>query len=305
MRKTGFRCKLLILIFGIYFISITPLIANNHFNGLSDPSKTSTQKEALDFINSVKELEPSVHWPKIKPNLFIQNLKLNINEPMSIYPGRGTYFCGYGAFTYLFLQDDPLGYTKLLLQLYTNGKAEFGTAVFNPSDAIKKEAGQFKYKGVLDIRPAEQMWYLTLADHFKGYLNLFNRNYDPGDEDNFWASVNYAKFNRMIRTLLNYKVNARGSDLFRPVISDLYNYISKKLQDGIVVLYINNRIVHKKNHTTLKLDVPTHFVVLQQITKVNDLITLVYWDYGERTLRQLSPSFLGKIIFGITNCSKK
>ena len=224
---------------------------------------------------------------------------------MSIYPGRGTYFCGYGALTYLFLQDDPLGYAKLLLQLYSNGKAEIGNTVFNPSEAIKNEAGQFKYKGVLDIRPAEQMWYLTLADHFKGYLNLFNSHYDPGDEDGFWASVNYAKFNRMARSLLHYKVKARGSDMIRPLISDLYTYISAKLKEGIVVLYINNRIVHKKNHTVIKLGVPTHFVVLQQISKADNLITLVYWDYGERTLRQLSPAFLSRIIFGITYCTKK
>jgi hypothetical protein len=224
---------------------------------------------------------------------------------MSIYPGRGTNFCGYGALTYLFLQDDPLGYTQLLLALYKNGKASFGKAVFEPSEAIRKQAGLLKYKGILDIRPAEQIWYLTLADHFKGYLNIFNRKYDPGDEDRFWASVNYAKFNRMIRTLLQYKVTARGTDLIRPGIDDLYEYISEKLKKSTVALFINNRIVHKKNHVQIKLAIPTHFIILQQIMKTDDVITLVYWDYGGRTLLQLSPAFLKKIIFGITCCTKK
>ncbi len=36
------------------------------------------------------------------------------------------------------LFDDPLGYAKLLLQLYREGKASFGSVKFNLSDAVKK-----------------------------------------------------------------------------------------------------------------------------------------------------------------------
>ncbi|MEP7254314.1 MAG: hypothetical protein ABI666_00990 [Ferruginibacter sp.] len=266
---------------------------------------TSTQQEAIAFIDKITNLEPSAFWPNIKASLFLQNLKTNIYKPLSIYPGRATNFCGYGALSYLLLQDDPLGYAKFILQLYKAGKASFGKVTFNPSPGILKAAGGLKYKGRLDIRPAEQMWFLVLADHFKGYLNIFNRNYDPGDEDRFWASVNYAKFNRMIKKLLQYKVIAKGADLTGPRVGDQYNYITEKMKTGTVVLFINNRIVHKKNHVAIKLGVPTHFVVVQQITKVDGLITLVYWDYGSRTLMQLSPSFLRKITFGITYCTKQ
>jgi hypothetical protein len=63
--------------------------------------------------------------------------------------------------------------------------------------------------------------------------------------------------------------------------------------------------VHKKNHVTIKLGVPTHFIVVEKISKENDTITLVYWDYGGRTLLQLSPAFFKRIVFGITYCTKK
>jgi hypothetical protein len=265
---------------------------------------TSTQQQALAYLQTIAELKPSTHWPNIKPALFFTNLKKNIADPFSPYPGKGTNFCGYGALTYLFLQDDPLGYAKLLIQLYQDGKATFGASNFEPSEAIRQEAGQLKYKGLLDINPAEQMWYLTLADHYKGYLNIFNRNYDPGDEDLFWASVNYAKFNRMTRQLLHYKSVARGADIVRPRVGDVYDYISKQLQNSTVVLFINNRIVHKKDHVTIRLGVPTHFVVLEKLSRQNDLITLVYWDYGHRTQMQLSAAFLKRIVFGITSFTK-
>ena len=198
------------------------------------------------------------------------------------------------------LQDDPLGYAKFILDLYTLGKATYRGTDYNPSLEVKKAAGVLNYKGIMDIHPADQLWYLTMADHYKGYLNLFNHTYDPGDENRFWASVNYAKFNRMARNLLYADVKAKGSDLIRPKKKDLYSYLAERLNQGQVVLYFNNRIVHKKSHVKIKLKVPTHFIVLEKITKDNDTITMVYWDNGAKTLIQLSPAFLKRIIFGIT-----
>ena len=298
------RIKLFLVAFALYFFSLTQSLAFDKNKPLADSTTTSTQKEAIKFIDNITQLTPSVYWPNIKPYLFLENLKLNVHKPLAIYPGRGTNFCGYGALTYLFLQDDPLGYVKLLIKLYNEGDATFGKCHFIPSDGIRKAAGTLIFKGILDIHPAEQMWYLCLADHFKGYLNFFNRKYDPGDEDSFWASVNYAKFNRMVRNLLHYKVNAKGSDLIRPHTGNTYEYIHEKLKTGIVVLYINNRILHKKKLEKIKLAIPTHFVILQGIAKVDDTVTLVYWDYGGRTLLQLGPYFLQKIIFGISHCTK-
>jgi hypothetical protein len=289
----------------LLFCITGPVAAVPDNEGLVTGNVTSTQQEALAFINSIKELAPSAYWPHIRPAAFLQNIKENIQDPIGIYPGSGTNFCSYGALSYLFLLDDPLGYTKLLIELYKEGKANFGRAKFTPSAAIKKQAGRLKYKGILDIHPAEQLWFLCLADHYKGYLNLFNRHYDRGDEDRFWASCNYAKFNRMVRSLLQYKVKAKGGDIFRPHIDDLYQYISERMVTGKVVLFINNRVVHKKNHVDLKVKVPTHFIVAERITLTDGLITLVYWDYGGRTQLQMSPAFLKRIIFGITYCTKK
>ena len=266
---------------------------------------TSTQQQAIQYIEKIRELKASTHWPNIKPALFLKNIKNNIHNPVSIYPGKGTNFCGYGALTYLFLQDDPLGYVTLLLQLYAEGKVTFRKVRLDPPLAIKLEAGALKYKGILDINPAEQMWFLTLADHYKGYINFLNLDFDPGDENRFWASVNYAKFNRMTRELLHYNFKARGADLMRPKIGSLYNYISEKMKTGTVVLFINNRIVHKKDHVQIKLAVPTHFIVAEKISIENDIITFMYWDYGRKTQMQVSTDFLKRVVFGITWFTKK
>lgn len=272
---------------------------------LTTTTVTSTQQQAIAYIETIKELKTSKHWPNIKPGLFLKNLKNNIYNPVSIYPGRSTNFCGYGALTYLFLQDDPLGYATLLMKLYNEGNASFRQVMFNPSPAIKTEAGELKYKGLLDINPAEQMWYLTLADHYKGYLNFFNKKFDPGDENRFWASVNYAKFNRMTRELLHYNSQSVGADLMRPRLKNLYDYINERINTGTVVLFINNRIVHKKDHIRIKLGVPTHFVVAEKISIQDDIITFMYWDYGRKTQLQVSTDFFKRIVFGISWFTKK
>ena len=290
---------------GLFFCTQAVVAATITVGFENDKKSTSTQQEAIRFIDSIKTVPVSNQWPNINSVSFLQNLKINIHQPLSMYPGIGTNFCGYGALIYLLLDDDPVGYAKLMLALYKDGKATMGRATFEPSEIIRKTAGTLKYKGILDIRPVEQMFYLTLADHFKGYINIFNRHFDPGDENTFWASVNYAKFNRMVRKMLNYKVHARGTDLKQPSVGNTYDYISRKMKEGVVVLYLNNRILRKKKQEKIKFGIPTHFVILQDIMKTDEQVTLVYWDYGHKTLHELRPEFLHKIIFGISQCIKK
>lgn len=274
-------------------------------NSPSDTTRTSNQKEAQLFIDNIKELKASPFWPGIKPADFLQNVRNNINTPLALYEGSYTNFCGYAVLSYLSLHDDPLGYARNMLQLYEHGKVKWGKSSLSPSLAVRQAAGTFKFKGALDIHPADQLLFLSLADHFKGYLNIFSKNYKPGRENTFWASVNYAKFNRMARDLFNYKVDARGTDLLHPRIHDLFSYIKEKLSTGTTVLYLNNQYLNKKSGIALRPGVPTHYVVLLEMQKSDDLINIIYWDYGFRSLRQISPKFLKKIVFGVTHCTLK
>jgi hypothetical protein len=269
---------------------------------------SSTREQALNFLLKSKIPDSSIYWPNVHRDLFIANLKANILAPLALYQGTNTNFCGYAALSYLPLHEDPLGYTRFLLTLYSEGKATWGSVHFNPSPAVRLAAGTLRFKGILDIRPADQLWFLVLADHFRSYLNLFTRHFHPGAENTFWAAVNYGKFNRMIRELFGYRVEAKGSDLIRPDIPDLYNYITQRLHTGLTYLYVNNTYLHKKNHNKFKGHFPTHFIVLDAIHKIPDqpdMVDIVYWDYGGRTLRQVNMKFLKKITFGVTVCIKQ
>ena len=87
--------------------------------------------------------------------------------PYRLYQGTNTNFCGYAALSWLPLHDDPLTYVRFLMTLYTDGHADWGAIRFNPSHEIYRAAGTLRFKGILDIRPADQLWFLILADHFQ------------------------------------------------------------------------------------------------------------------------------------------
>lgn len=270
-----------------------------------DSTPLSAPLQAIAFLDQQTHLSASRFWPKIDPKLFLQNLRNNVLHPLKIYEGRSTNFCAYAALSYLPLHDNPLDWVRFMVQMYTKGHASYGKEYFEPSKEIKQVAGSLRFKGELDIRPADQLWFLILADHFKGYLNFFDKHYNIGNENTFWAAVNFSKFNRMVRRLFNYRVKAVGSDLIRPGIRTMYEYLSKKLETGNVALFINNPELYKKKHSWIKIGVPTHFIILLSLEEVGDKIAFTYWDYGGRSRQVVTEKFLKKIIFGISHITRK
>ena len=287
----------------ITYLFIT-FATQNGFAGEAFGEIISTKEQAIAFIDKIDQTKESILWPNIRPNLFYDNLKLNLEKPGSFYPGRSTNFCAYGALSYLVMQKDPLGYVRFMNELYEKGESVFNNNHFKPSKEVRAAAGTLKFKGVLDIRHAEQMWFLALADKFKGYLNFFHKRFREGDENTFWAATNLAKFDRMVSKMCGTHVTAVGSDLIKPWVKDIYSYLEKRMSSKIVSLYINNQIIHKKNHDKIKFSIPTHYIILKEIRRTDDKITLRYWDYGSDTEMQIRPQVLKKIIFGIISIDK-
>ncbi len=266
-----------------------------------DSALKSTPEQALQYLNNIRNLRQSKWWPNVAPDQLLNNLKTFTIKPLAFYEGKTTNFCAYSALTYIPLTYDPLGFARFMIELYKNGQANFGKNQLKPTKPVRMEAGLLRYKGSLDLNPAGQMWFLTLADHYKGYLNFFNRRFQKGDENTFWASTNFAKFNRMLRRLFNGTVKARGADLFRPKINDLPEYLEAHMQKGLVFLYLNNKKLYRKSHKQSLISTPTHYVLLTNIRRLQDgNIEFEYWDYGARTVQQLSPQFLKNIIYGVS-----
>jgi hypothetical protein len=301
--NTARRNLISLVLFSFLVLAALPAAAGN---GDSSRSSSSTMQDAIAYLRTISRVDSSAFWPNVSPGYFLDNLNQYISNPLYAFESKNTNFCGYTAISFFILQEDPLGFIKFMMTLYKDGKAKIGKAEIEPGRRVREMAGNLKYKGTLDINPATQMWFLSLADHFKGYLNTFNKRFHAGDENTLWASTNFAKFNRMLRRLFDLKVKARGADLIRPTMPDLYGYIHEKWQTGTVFLYLNNRLLYKKKHVATRLGIPTHYVLLQSISRQEDgTINIMYIDGGRKTLQQIEPGLLKKIVFGITYCTKK
>jgi len=292
---------------------IVVIISTN--NGLTQINIISTQaydsilaikqQAALKLLNNEDTLSSSVYWPNIKPALFFSNVRKNITYPAKINQGHSTNFCGYAAMTHLLLKYNPGIYLQHVISLYRTGKTSLEKKSLEPSLAVRNMAGNLKNKAELDILDADQLWFLTLADQFKGYMNVLDHSYNPGDENKMWAGTNLAKFNRMLKDFTNDTLSMVGSDFIRPLKNSFYDYISQQLLSGIVLLYVNSKFLYPHKFTLFKLRAPTHFIVLYDMHDVDNLIQIRYWDYGLKTEQLITRKRLRKLIFGVTTINQE
>lgn len=290
-----------ILFLCIALLSVESIYAQKKSN-VDTSEATISKVKALAYLDSMHILTQSSFWINVTPDAFLENVRNNVLFPLQLGAGRGTNFCAYAAVTYTCLKNEPLRYVKCIIDLYKNGQAKYRNVNLHPSDAILKGAGLISLSGDLDRNVADQIWFLSLAHKFKGYLNTFNLKYHSGDENTMWAACNLAKFNRMLQKLCKYKVSSKGSDLIRPKIEDVVFFLNEKLKKGEVYLYLNNTILRKKNHNKFKKMIPTHFVVLNYIayTEDGEKVTIKYWDGGYKTMKEVATSTLQKILYGIS-----
>nr|WP_294904618.1 hypothetical protein [uncultured Lacibacter sp.] len=261
--------------------------------------KNSKQQNALAIIHNTK-LTSSKAWAAVNPQLFLQNLQRNIEQPVFLYAGRNTNFCAFAAAGYVISTEDPVGYVQFMLDLYKNGEAMYADVMYHPSAAVRKQAGLILFEGELDRNDADQVLFFTLADHFKGYINLFHLRYKPGRELGLWAATNLSKFNDMLRVTMKAEIQSVGYDLIRLKLKDPVQFLQHKLQMGEVFLYLNNSILRRKNHRKVKKHIPTHFVILKSISEENGIITMTYWDAGFKTQRQIELSAFKRLLFGVS-----
>ena len=258
------------------------------------------QREALALLKGEDTVSASPFFPNVKPKLFFRNVRMNILFPGKINQGASTCFCGYAAMTHLLLKYNPRIYIKAVISLYRTGAASLKDKKLQPSEAVRRTAGTLKHKGELDVLHADQLWFLSLADQFKGYVNVVNQHYSPGDENSIWAGTNYGKFNRMLEDFTDHELTTAGSDFLRPFTNDFYDYITRQLQAGVVLLYVNGKFLSPHKMTLFKMRSPTHFIVLYNMRQAGDMIEIQYWDYGLRTQQLITQKRLRKLIFGIT-----
>lgn len=280
----------------LFFIINIPVCSTAQTTGTALLSK---QKQALVFLKKTS-FNKNTPWASVNQQLFLQNLERNIEHPFFLYAGRNTNFCGFAAVGYIMITQDPVGYVKFMTDLYKEGKAEYAGVTYSPSAAVRKQVGLVLYEGELDRNDADQMLFFTLADHFKGYINIFHWHYKEGRELTLWAATNLSKFNKMLRATMKAEIQGMGYDLVRVRLKDPAKFLQEKLEAGEVFLYLNNRMLRRKIHGKVKRRTPTHYIVLKGITEENDIVTMTYWDAGFNTQRKIELNTFKRLLYGVS-----
>lgn len=281
-----------------YYTLITLLLIGSGLVMASEPDVH--RQKAIRLLAGIERLSPSKAWPEVNPTLFLRDLKDIITNPERVMQGRATNFCGYAATTYLLVLRQPEEFALQLLRLYKHGDTKFGRARLTPSRKIREQVGTLYAHAQLDSLHAQQMWFMTLADHFKGYVNWLDKTYTRGDENRFWAGTNFAKFNRMTRLLTDQKIYSEGNDLF---LSEQYaneEKLRELLTKGDVVLMTNSRIKKEPRFSFLKPRLPVHFIVLKEIKMKNHQVVVEFWDYGAVKTKVYSARSWKRAIHGVT-----
>lgn len=266
-----------IFVWCFLLFSLAPTIVYAQYS-YHDIAARSTQAEALAFVEELKGLGRSEYWPQVDPEKFVRNLHENIASPERLYQGNRTNFCGYASLTYLFLKRDPLGYATSLVELYKEGSTRCFRAILQPGIDVRQEAGVMMDRRHLNDQHADQLWFLTLADKFKAYLNYWDEKFQSGKENTIWAAVTFNKFNRMVKEILGINAMSDYKPLVRGHTKTLVERLELGLKEGEIVLYVDKNF---KRNTWKEYLLPSHFVILSDLQHLNgDSLTLTFWEYG-------------------------
>ncbi|MEJ0105581.1 MAG: RHS repeat-associated core domain-containing protein [Bacteroidota bacterium] len=277
------------------------------FIDLDGAEPQSNPADAQKIIDDKrKTLQQSSHYSSVTPASLLDNLEANIKNPERFCQGYGTNFCGTAQIATELITRDPVGYVKLMTDIYSQASGEYnnGVNVVNIDASggdITNAAGNLKYPskypGTTDLtsNPADQILLLGIANSFKDWLNnitfsgpySFNKETSTGSEkENVpnWAGTSFGKFESLgSGGFLGYSLETRGSTLsgnfgpLRGMTNDqVVNYFNGQLNKGDVTIF--------RSPWESVSKIPTHFIRIHGISLSPDKKSFILdqWDYGKR-----------------------
>ncbi|RAV99685.1 hypothetical protein DQQ10_18840 [Pseudochryseolinea flava] len=257
---------------------------------LQNDPPTSTPAEALAIIPAT--LPQSPHFPKVKPEVFLAQLRERVSEGghEGTNQGAGTNFCWAAAIAKQVYENDPKGMAEAMLGLYEDGEFSYdnnngGMHVPAASQEARDAVGGGTFNNNQDkkegktINELDQMLFMELADNYKGYTNLgdVDPGYDPGDEEGLWAGCVLDKAVDVWKDFgLNIEVT--GSDLgWANTGENKVNAAKESMKNHDLVLYVNSSKFKRDEGANWTA---THYIHVESIEQVGSKYTITYWDYG-------------------------
>lgn len=264
-------------------------------------------------------LDQSEHFTNVDPDTFLDQLRERVSEGghEKTNQGAGTNFCWAAAIVKE--AYDPKGMAEAMIDLYKTGTFTYdnnngGMSVPEASQEARDAVGSDVFddnQNVEDgqtINDIDQMLFMTLADHYKGYTNL-DQEYDPGDEeDPLWSGGALSKAVQVWGDF-GFDIEVMGVDAvgWEPNTSKR-DLVEEALEAGEVVLYVNSGAFKGGSYMNLTA---THYIHVSSVEEISDndpmtidMIEVKYWDYGGEHTQQMSPEQFHRSVYGIIQFPK-
>lgn len=145
---------------------------------------------ALELVKQFNERWGPGVWPHIQREDLAKSLRDRLNDPDSLHQGN-TNLCGVASFVRDWLQDDPIGYVWLAINLFEKGVGSFsrkggGGQVIRPSQELKSSvlANMPDRNTSRTVDPADWIVMASLRED----LNL-SLNYRADEGWLFWSDI--------------------------------------------------------------------------------------------------------------------
>lgn len=145
------------------------------------------------------------------------------------------------------------------------------------------------------INELDQMLFMTLADHYKGYTNV-DLNYDPGNEEGLWAGGVLSKAVDVWNDF-GFDVEVTGSDLgWVSTGENKINAVTEAMETNDVVLYVNSGKFKRDEGLNATA---THYIHVESIEQVGGKYEITYWDYGATHQVTMDPTQFFWSVYGM------
>ena len=235
-------------------------------------------QDANNFISIFAGEETESPFVNLSKAYFIQMLRERISKPQELHQ-RALNLCGASSFAVNWVERDPKGFARTVIDLYEKGKAEY--------NGIELKVDEAMYEGHYNAMHPVDWLVLSALQNSSGHLG-----YNPGDS----GAVEAARGIALPGKVLEWFQSLAGSEVTRYQHDLSPIQMSRHHSSGeTVILLVNYEIFRQARDSSRDPDdvknnpivavgsmTGTHYVVLNStITFVgNEQITFNFWHWG-------------------------
>lgn len=259
------------------------------------PTRATDLPLAIAAINTFRAKTGSSAWKNLDRTDVADRLIVLVNDPDKVNQGS-IGVCGPAIFFNVWIEIDPLAFTKYAIDLYETGKANIGTLTVKAgSDLRQQDYKVLRPKLNPDVPPADWMIMSALRDSENGWFD-----FEGTPQEDFSGGTSGGEVASWLRAT---QLFSSVSDDTAPILGEDFNQARSlnPTSNRKIILFIDTNMIE----STRQKGKGKHFVSLRsRVTELPDgNVSFTYWTWGDSpivvkqplTKERFNNTYLGSI----------